>query len=348
MGKIDTVFLFNNCFPSVKHPTLGTYVKTISSAIVDAGYNVNNVVLIQRNNKLYDYFEFYCRLLMMRIPRDVILYINHYTYLFPLIFRLFFMRRNLIIHWHGEELLKNGLVYKMLRYFMKKTFSESTMHISPSNYYKNVIISVLGVDSNKIVVSPSGGVNMLFFRERKTPNMDEIHIGFPAALNEHKGKAYLKLVIDNIQALENQFKKRVYVHVIKYGEDYQSFLEGIPKERSDRIIIKEKYMKEDIHQFYSNIHLSLFFSKRESLGLTVLESMACGVPVVARTNSSMPELVISGVSGELISNNPSFTEIEGAIEKIVNNITSYNPKQKAAEYSYEYVVTQYKSIIGTF
>ena len=76
--------------------------------------------------------------------------------------------------------------------------------------------------------------------------------------------------------------------------------------------------------------------------------MACGVPVVARTNSSMPELVISGVSGELISNNPSFTEIEGAIEKIVNNITSYNPKQKAAEYSYEYVVTQYKSIIGTF
>ena len=55
-----------------------------------------------------------------------------------------------------------------------------------------------------------------------------------------------------------------------------------------------------MYKFYRNIDICLMFSKRESLGLVVLEAMACNVPVIARNTTSMTELILPGINGELI------------------------------------------------
>lgn len=344
-----TIYFFNNCFPSEEYPTQGTYAQTIANAISDAGYNVRYVVLYRKKNKLWDYFKFYMYLFHLNFPRKrEILYVNHYTTLLPLILRLLFERKDAIFHWHGEELLRENIGYRFLRFLMKKTFTDSTIHISPSNYYKSIIINKLNVLPEKIVISPSGGLDFRNLNERLLPIIDEIHIGFPAALNEHKGIKYLKMVIDNLFYLEKKLKKKVYIHVIRYGDKSSDFIKEIKNAVSERIVVREKYSHECIQHFYQDIHLSLFFSKRESLGLTVLESMACGVPVIARSNTSLPELIIPGKSGELVPNQPTYDEIENEIVKVISNISSYRPRDKAVEYSYENVVLQYKSLFKLF
>ncbi len=48
----------------------------------------------------------------------------------------------------------------------------------------------------------------------------------------------------------------------------------------------------------------------EPFGLSVIESMACGTPVIAFDRGSMPELIENGKSGFLVNN------VDGAIETV--------------------------------
>ena len=51
----------------------------------------------------------------------------------------------------------------------------------------------------------------------------------------------------------------------------------------------------------------------EPFGLSVIEAMACGTPVIAYPRGSMPELIDDGVTGFLVD---SFDEAVAAIDRI--------------------------------
>ena len=52
-----------------------------------------------------------------------------------------------------------------------------------------------------------------------------------------------------------------------------------------------EYPHEDMPLIYSHATVSVFPSLVETFGLPIIESMACGVPVVAADNSAIPEVV---------------------------------------------------------
>jgi glycosyltransferase involved in cell wall biosynthesis len=58
------------------------------------------------------------------------------------------------------------------------------------------------------------------------------------------------------------------------------------------------------------LHLIHF---EEPFGLSVVEAMACGTPVIAYPRGSMPELIVDGVTGFLVD---SFDEAVAAIGRI--------------------------------
>ena len=67
---------------------------------------------------------------------------------------------------------------------------------------------------------------------------------------------------------------------------------------------------------YNLASLFLYTSKRESFGLPILESMACGTPVITSQTSSMPE--IAGNAAHLIDPNNK-TSIASGISKILSD-----------------------------
>ncbi|MDE0102358.1 MAG: N-acetyl-alpha-D-glucosaminyl L-malate synthase BshA [Bryobacterales bacterium] len=57
--------------------------------------------------------------------------------------------------------------------------------------------------------------------------------------------------------------------------------------------------EQDAAELLPQLDLFLLPSEQESFGLAALESMACGVPVIASTTGGLPELVTEGESGYL-------------------------------------------------
>ena len=84
-----------------------------------------------------------------------------------------------------------------------------------------------------------------------------------------------------------------------------------------RILRPEGYVEdEDTPPIYSGASLLAYPSHYEGFGLPILEAMACGVPVIAGNNSSMPEV---GGSAAKYVDSESIKEITTMMETVLKD-----------------------------
>lgn len=87
-------------------------------------------------------------------------------------------------------------------------------------------------------------------------------------------------------------------------------LEELKAESDNNILIEFEKDRADLINHYQSSRLLLFpIQWEEPFGLVLIESMACGTPVVAFARGSVPEIVKDGETGFLI--NPSDSDIRG-------------------------------------
>jgi glycosyltransferase involved in cell wall biosynthesis len=78
----------------------------------------------------------------------------------------------------------------------------------------------------------------------------------------------------------------------KKGSLYTEALETIARlNLEERVILTGYVSEEDLPLLYNTASLFVFLSVYEGFGLTPLESMACGTPVIASKTSSLPEVI---------------------------------------------------------
>ena len=109
--------------------------------------------------------------------------------------------------------------------------------------------------------------------------------------------------------------------------DYQKiFLEELlyrlDKHSALRFFVFPGYIPGDeMPLMYQSASIFLYPSLRESFGMPILESMACGTPVITSNTSSMPE--VAGDAAKLIDPYASYTIAE-AMEKLRLDPAMYN------------------------
>ena len=87
----------------------------------------------------------------------------------------------------------------------------------------------------------------------------------------------------------------------------------------------------------------------ESLGLVVLEAMACNIPVISRKLAAFPEFVIPDQTGELLEPDDFPDGFFQKIIRIAGNRQNYLPREFIRkQYSKESVVAFYRRMIREF
>ena len=105
---------------------------------------------------------------------------------------------------------------------------------------------------------------------------------------------------------------------------------------ADRILFPGEVGVHEISQWYKVLSLFVAPQRWEGFGLTPLEAMGCGVPVVATTVGAFPELVCDGENGKLIDPG-NVAQMAGAVERYINDpAMSVNHGQNALAHVHKY------------
>lgn len=161
----------------------------------------------------------------------------------------------------------------------------------------------VGISPDKVIIVPYGVDNTLFFPSKKNnkAQRDKFNVLFSGQITQRKGIYYLLeaykrfsstetqlTLIGNYQGSTNCFKpySHLYTHI-----------PNIP-----RPILAEKYRNADVYVFPTLI---------EGLGLTVLEAMSSGLPIITTSNGP-GDAVRDGVDGFIVKPH----DIDAIVEKL--------------------------------
>ncbi|MEK7202606.1 MAG: glycosyltransferase family 1 protein [Patescibacteria group bacterium] len=106
-------------------------------------------------------------------------------------------------------------------------------------------------------------------------------------------KKNIRLLLDAFVLLNKEKKKINLVLGGRSGygfEGIQDKISALPKAVRDRIFQPGHLPRYDMIRYLQHATIFAFPSLYEGFGLSVLEAMACGVPVVCSNNSSLPEV----------------------------------------------------------
>ena len=182
------------------------------------------------------------------------------------------------------------LFHGMVRSWERQSFRHAAGITAPSDYVRNRLREVFDVDSEVI----PNGIDLDLFRPARSEEIAEtgsIHrpqrtvLLFAGNATPRKG---WPLLVSLMRALGDDFLLRAAV-------GWRSARGTMP----ENVSLVRRCPREELPSFYRGGDIFVFPSRLEGFGLAVAEAMACGLPVVASSSSSLPELIVDGKGGFL-------------------------------------------------
>ena len=169
--------------------------------------------------------------------------------------------------------------------------------IALSGHAKSEIVRLLGAREAKIQVVPHPGVSPEFFVRHDKVTLAETrakfgisgrYILYTGIFRERKNHIGLLRSF----ALLRQKQKDVQLVIAGPLDKGEAILKGMAAKFgiADQVVLTRFVSNEELPALYFGASVYACPSLYEGFGLTVLEAMACGVPVVAHTGTSLPEI----------------------------------------------------------
>ena len=158
------------------------------------------------------------------------------------------------------------------------SFTRSTL-VEHGTSQDRVHVVPYGVDSTRFTPDPS----------RRSPS-GKLRLLFVGRINQRKGIKYL---LDAMQLVaSDQVELTVCGRVVDGLELFRPF--------ANRILVRPDVSAEELVAAYQAADLFVFPSVAEGFGQVLLESMACGLPILSTTRTAAPDLIQSGRQGFVI------------------------------------------------
>lgn len=194
-------------------------------------------------------------------------------------------------------------------YFSRRKYRKNVdAIIAISDGVKEVLVKG-GIDPSRITVIPSGidfspyekASDSDYLRRELSFKPDDFLVGIVAHLADHKGHRYL------IQATKilKDYSSKIKVIIVGGGPLYMELTRQAEESNVQDIVFFLGF-REDVPQILGSLDLFVLSSYLEGMGSSILDAMACRLPVVATKVGGIPEVVIHRETGFLVPpRNPS-------------------------------------------
>ncbi|MGK2862156.1 MAG: glycosyltransferase family 4 protein [Chitinophagaceae bacterium] len=298
------IFLISNMYPSTKDQLFGIFVRNFKIEMEKQGVIFSKTALIHGRTvsalrKLAVYISHYSKAAIhfFSFQYDII-YLHYLSHHLPLLLMMvLFNRHPIVVNVHGSDIInipQNGMRHFLSGIILRKI----ALLVVPTTYFRNLVAAKYPfIAFDKIIVSPSGGIDSRsFYKKKRQERHERIVIGFVSRFIEEKGwRTFLQAAV--------LLKKR--------GIPFQCLIAGKgPDEQSLKAFIMEHDLSASTHflgfvpqeqlvEVYNQLDIYVFPTYRvaESLGLTGVEAMSCGVPVIGCNFAGPATYIEEGYNG---------------------------------------------------
>ena len=303
--SIYTLGLFANLYPKYKGDSRGIFVKRMVDSLEKEDVKV--IKAVKRSTSPLAYPSFYTDSFIKLLRSDIDILQAEYIPHSSAIPSLMKFKRPLILKFHGDD----GLIYPykncINRALIDISIKRADHVITCSEALRNSLIS-LGVESEKITPVANGVDTDLFRPMNKKYCREEFNIPEDECVSLYAGRIHsMKGIFDLIESA-------------KLNPDVTFIFGGpgpVPKHPSNCIFLGD-VDPEKMPLLMNAADFLVLPSHSEGLGLVLLESLACEVPVIASNTGGCPEIVKDHHSGILIKPK-SIDSLSGAIDHMKNN-----------------------------
>ena len=220
------------------------------------------------------------------------------------------------------EFLGGKIKYLYAKFLMRQALRRADHIFTVSNNSKKDILKYFRIPEDKISITYNAIDDD--FRLKDKTEIDYLYDKYDIP----RGKKLLLYVGNlkphkNLSTLLKALKKlnRDDVYLLLVGKAFRSVdLDEQEKQMGikDKVIHTGMVSKEELIDLYNLADLFVFPSLYEGFGIPPLEAMACGTPVIASNNSSIPEVVGEAA---VLFNGKNAKELSDQIEVVFNDNT---------------------------
>ncbi len=192
--------------------------------------------------------------------------------------------------------------------------------IAVSGFTKEQLLENTDVTESKIEVVYQG-VDLKQFKPKKSESEFDryyLHVG------SELGRKNIPELIDLFEEIRENKQDAKLIRVGALSEDVRKHIEKSDLKLGEDIVYKTDISTQRLVELYSNAEKLLFPSKAEGFGRPMIESLACGTPVVAYNTKPMSEVLPKSM---LVTLNST----EQFVEKSVSEQESAEECRKIAE-----------------
>ncbi|HRD43850.1 MAG TPA: glycosyltransferase family 4 protein [Ferruginibacter sp.] len=233
----------------------------------------------------------------------------------------------LILFTHGIE------VWQPMSRKRKRLLYGCDRVISVSHFTRQKLIEIQGADAAKCIVLNNCLDPFLarptplqkpadLLQQYKLEKTDLILMTLTRLAITERHKGYDK-VITAIAAVQKKYSTNiVYLLAGKYTDDERQFILNHASKEDVKVVLTGFVEDNEIPHYFALADMYIMPSKKEGFGITFIEAMYYGLPVIGGNADGSIDALDNGNFG-LPVNPDSITEIENAIEKMIQNKAGY-------------------------
>ena len=197
-----------------------------------------------------------------------------------------------ILPFMNEQTKRYNLFNRIKLFVQKKiyinTFSKSDGLIFLSKFSKRILSKEINLNKKKIIIIPHGVSDIFKFKKKKL-NKNDIRIIYVSKIDIYKNQSKIIMALKDLKKKFNINLSLVGSYNNKYKKVLMSKINELGMEKNVKILGKINY--EKLPNLYNQHDIKIYASKSETFGMTMIEAMKCGLPILATRNQISLEIL---------------------------------------------------------